>query len=130
SGGGGEGRLSRGFQRRDTCRAPSCSEARLLFKLAARRTVPPRTAMGPGAKGAIRSPVSVTDRASMSASWRRVVVKLSGEALMGSASHGLDGPTVARIAQDLAGTARLGVEIAVVVGGGNFFRGIQGAEKG
>jgi uridylate kinase len=66
----------------------------------------------------------------MSASWRRVVVKLSGEALMGSASHGLDAPTVARIADDLAQTARLGVEIAVVVGGGNFFRGIQGAEKG
>jgi uridylate kinase len=66
----------------------------------------------------------------MSASWRRVVVKLSGEALMGPTSHGLNAPTVARIAEDLAQTARLGVEIAVVVGGGNFFRGIQGAEKG
>ncbi len=62
--------------------------------------------------------------------WRRVVVKLSGEALMGPASHGLDAATLDRIAADLAGAARLGVETAVVVGGGNFFRGIAGAEKG
>src|SRR6185437_14586002 len=62
--------------------------------------------------------------------WRRVVVKLSGEALMGSGSHGLDAATVERIAADLAEAARLGVETAVVVGGGNFFRGIAGAEKG
>lgn len=62
--------------------------------------------------------------------WGRVVVKLSGEALMGTASHGLDSSTLERIAGDLAGAARLGVETAVVVGGGNFFRGIAGAEKG
>jgi uridylate kinase len=62
--------------------------------------------------------------------WKRVVVKLSGEALQGGQTHGLDGATVDRIAQDLAAAADLGAEIAVVVGGGNFFRGIQGADKG
>ncbi|HLH12254.1 MAG TPA: UMP kinase [Methylovirgula sp.] len=62
--------------------------------------------------------------------WRRVVVKLSGEALMGPATHGLDAATLERIAADLVSAARLGVETAVVVGGGNFFRGIAGAEKG
>ena len=62
--------------------------------------------------------------------WRRVVVKLSGEALMGGLTHGLDQGTVQRIAADLAATAALGVEVAVVVGGGNFFRGLQGADKG
>ncbi|MGH6677125.1 MAG: UMP kinase [Xanthobacteraceae bacterium] len=62
--------------------------------------------------------------------WCRVVVKLSGEALMGAASHGLDAATLERIAADLAHAAQLGVETAVVVGGGNFFRGIAGAEKG
>ncbi len=62
--------------------------------------------------------------------WRRVVVKLSGEALVGGASHGLDAATLERIAADLVATAKLGVEVAVVVGGGNFFRGIAGAEKG
>jgi uridylate kinase len=66
----------------------------------------------------------------MSLSWKRAVVKLSGEALMGGLSHGLDQTTLDRIASDLAGAAALGVEIAVVVGGGNFFRGIQGADKG
>jgi uridylate kinase len=62
--------------------------------------------------------------------WKRVVVKLSGEALMGSQAHGLDAETLTRIARDLASAADLGMEIAVVVGGGNFFRGIQGADKG
>ncbi|HEY5225766.1 MAG TPA: UMP kinase [Methylovirgula sp.] len=62
--------------------------------------------------------------------WRRVVVKLSGEALMGAGSHGLDARTLELIAADLAEAARRGVETAVVVGGGNFFRGIAGAEKG
>jgi len=62
--------------------------------------------------------------------WKRVIVKLSGEALMGSLTHGLHQPTLERIAKDLATAADLGAEIGVVVGGGNFFRGIQGADKG
>ncbi len=62
--------------------------------------------------------------------WKRVVVKLSGEALQGGLTHGLDSGTLDRIADDLAAAAELGTEIAVVVGGGNFFRGIRGAEKG
>jgi len=62
--------------------------------------------------------------------WKRVIVKLSGEALMGPLTHGLHQDTVKRIAADLAATAAMGVEIGVVVGGGNFFRGIQGADKG
>lgn len=64
------------------------------------------------------------------ARWRRVVIKLSGEALMEGATHGLHAPTVSRIAADIASAATLGTEIAVVVGGGNFFRGILGADKG
>jgi uridylate kinase len=67
---------------------------------------------------------------STGANWRRIVVKLSGEALMGGASHGLDSETLEAISADLVATAQLGVEVAVVVGGGNFFRGIAGAEKG
>lgn len=62
--------------------------------------------------------------------WKRVVVKLSGEALQGAAPHGLDAGTLARIAADLAKAAAAGHEIAVVVGGGNFFRGIKGADSG
>ncbi len=62
--------------------------------------------------------------------FRRVVVKLSGEALMGPDTHGLHAPTVQRMAGDLKAAAELGVQVAVVVGGGNFFRGLQGADKG
>ena len=62
--------------------------------------------------------------------WKRVVVKLSGEALQGKLAHGLDAETLARIAVDLASAAAAGHQVAVVVGGGNFFRGIQGADKG
>ena len=62
--------------------------------------------------------------------YRRIVIKLSGEALTGPESFGLHAPTLARIAADLVHSVELGVEIAVVVGGGNFFRGMQGADKG
>jgi len=62
--------------------------------------------------------------------WRRVVVKLSGEALMGPGTHGLDPPTLKRIAADIVSAAALGIEMAVVVGGGNFFRGLAGADQG
>ncbi|RFB80214.1 UMP kinase [Methylovirgula sp. 4M-Z18] len=66
----------------------------------------------------------------MTGVWKRVMVKLSGEALMGETTHGLHAETVERIAKDLALAASDGTEVAVVVGGGNFFRGIQGADKG
>jgi uridylate kinase len=63
-------------------------------------------------------------------SFKRVVVKLSGEALTGEGAQGLDGATLSRIAKDLALSARAGTQIVVVVGGGNFFRGVQGAGNG
>lgn len=66
----------------------------------------------------------------MAVAWKRVVLKLSGEALMGRQTHGLDAGTLERIAADVARASTMGVEIAIVVGGGNFFRGIQGADKG
>jgi uridylate kinase len=66
----------------------------------------------------------------MAVAWKRVVLKLSGEALMGRQTHGLDAGTLERIAADVARASAMGVEIAIVVGGGNFFRGIQGADKG
>jgi uridylate kinase len=62
--------------------------------------------------------------------FNRVVVKLSGESLMGPDKFGLNADTIQRMAGDLKATAELGVQVAVVVGGGNFFRGLQGADKG
>ena len=55
--------------------------------------------------------------------YRRVVVKLSGEALAGSASTGVDPASLARVAQEVLSVRDLGVQVAVVVGGGNYFRG-------
>ncbi len=62
--------------------------------------------------------------------YRRVVVKLSGEYLAGPQAYGIDQPTIDRIAGDLAAAAGLGVEIAVVVGGGNIFRGVEVSARG
>jgi len=62
--------------------------------------------------------------------YRRVVVKVSGEALMGPDRFGIHQPTLDRIAADLLTSRDLGVAIAVVVGGGNIFRGVNVSEKG
>ncbi|GEC16007.1 UMP kinase [Nitrobacter winogradskyi] len=62
--------------------------------------------------------------------YRRVVVKLSGEYLAGSQPFGIDQPTIDRIAGDLAEARALGVEVAVVVGGGNIFRGVEVSSRG
>jgi uridylate kinase len=62
--------------------------------------------------------------------YRRVIVKLSGEALTNDAGFGIDQATVERLAADLVATAKLGVELGVVVGGGNIFRGIEVSKRG
>ncbi len=62
--------------------------------------------------------------------YKRFLLKLSGEALMGQAGYGIDMPVADRLAADVAEAQRAGAEIAVVVGGGNIFRGLQGAAKG
>jgi uridylate kinase len=77
-----------------------------------------------------RQPARNAMTSHVSERYRRVVVKLSGEALQGASAHGLDAATLARIAKDLATAAENGHEVAVVVGGGNFFRGIKGADTG
>jgi uridylate kinase len=58
--------------------------------------------------------------------YKRVIIKLSGEALAGSAGHGIDTPTVQSICSQIKEVFELGVEIAIVVGGGNFWRGRSG----
>ena len=70
-------------------------------------------------------------RGTTPARWGRVLLKLSGEAFAGPLEHGIDGPTVRAIADDIvAAKAQFDVDIAVVVGGGNIWRGIQGSESG
>ncbi|MBO0662354.1 UMP kinase [Jiella sp. MQZ9-1] len=62
--------------------------------------------------------------------YRRVLLKVSGEALMGEQGFGIDVAVVDRIASDIAEARALGVEISVVIGGGNVFRGVAVASKG
>ena len=62
--------------------------------------------------------------------WHRVLLKLSGEAMAGPGKLGVDPDVVARIATEIAAAVRLGVQVAVVVGGGNYFRGAELSERG
>ena len=62
--------------------------------------------------------------------YKRILLKLSGEALMGEDSYGINRPTIERIVSEIADVAGLGVEIAVVIGGGNIFRGVAPAAAG
>ncbi len=62
--------------------------------------------------------------------YKRVLLKISGEALMGGQDYGLDPAILDRIASDLRHVHNLGVEICLVVGGGNIFRGLSGAATG
>ncbi len=63
-------------------------------------------------------------------SYKRVLLKISGEALMGDQGYGLHPPTVARIASEVQSVHEMGVEICMVIGGGNIFRGLQGSAQG
>ena len=67
---------------------------------------------------------------SLSPRYKRVLLKLSGEALMGQGEYGLDADTVSRVAGEIHAVRAMGVEVAVVIGGGNIFRGVSGAAKG
>ena len=62
--------------------------------------------------------------------YRRVLLKLSGEVLMGGGTSGFDALTIKRIAGEIHQVAQLGIQICLVVGGGNIFRGVSGADQG
>lgn len=62
--------------------------------------------------------------------YRRVLLKISGEGLMGPKEYGLDPATLDRLAGEVSSVRALGVEVCIVIGGGNIFRGVQGAATG
>jgi len=62
--------------------------------------------------------------------YRRVLLKISGEALMGDGNYGQDQKTIERICRDIKSALSIGVELCLVVGGGNIFRGMEGAANG
>ena len=69
-------------------------------------------------------------RSTQAPAFRRVLLKLSGEALMGSAEFGLDAATVNTLARELVDVQALGVELALVLGGGNIYRGMKATAAG
>jgi uridylate kinase len=71
-----------------------------------------------------------SDSAYSSPVYKRVLLKLSGEALMGDQQFGVDPKVVVRIADDIQDIQRLGVETAIVIGGGNIFRGLAASARG
>ena len=62
--------------------------------------------------------------------YKRVLLKVSGEALMGGGQSALDATTLTAIAEDIAAVTRLGIQVGLVIGGGNIFRGVSGAAAG
>jgi len=62
--------------------------------------------------------------------FKRILLKISGEALMGDGKYGISPPILSQIAQEIADVHHLGVEIAIVIGGGNIFRGIAASASG
>ena len=62
--------------------------------------------------------------------YKRILLKLSGEALMGDDAFGINRDTIVRMVEEIAEITRLGVEVAVVIGGGNIFRGVAGGSVG
>lgn len=64
------------------------------------------------------------------AAYKRIMLKLSGEALMGDDAYGINEEVVGRIVGEVAEVVRLGVQVGVVIGGGNIFRGMKGASSG
>ena len=66
----------------------------------------------------------------MRTSYKRILLKLSGESLMGAQGYGIDPVRVNDYAEQIKEVAQAGVEVAIVIGGGNIFRGLAGAAKG
>lgn len=62
--------------------------------------------------------------------YKRALLKLSGEALAGDKEFGIDSETIKSIAEEISDVINLGIELAIIVGGGNFFRGLQASSKG
>jgi len=76
------------------------------------------------------SPVSNKSGTPSTAPYKRVLLKLSGEVLMGDTSYGIDPETISRLAAELIEVRKSGVELAIVIGGGNIFRGMMGTASG
>jgi uridylate kinase len=92
----------------------------------------PPTAVAPRAPAAASGAAadSAAETATAGAAYRRILLKLSGEALMGEDSYGINRQVIDRIVAEIGEVVRMGVEVAVVIGGGNIFRGVAPGAAG
>ena len=79
---------------------------------------------------AVTVPVVAVPAGASAPAYRRILLKLSGEALMGEDAYGINREVIDRIVAEIAEVTRLGVEVAVVIGGGNIFRGVAPGAAG
>ncbi len=86
--------------------------------------------MNPPAAVAPIAAVAAAPAAATEPAYRRILLKLSGEALMGADAYGINREVIDRIVAEIAEVARLGVEVAIVIGGGNIFRGVAPGAAG
>jgi uridylate kinase len=86
--------------------------------------------IGTGRNGCGRVAVDFKGVAMADLLYKRVLLKISGEALMGGREFGLDPDTVKRVAREIKTAVELGAELCLVIGGGNIFRGVAGAAQG
>ncbi|MFO1412866.1 MAG: UMP kinase [Burkholderiales bacterium] len=79
----------------------------------------------PTAAAPLPTAASVAAKPAAAPAYKRILLKLSGEALMGDTSYGIERETIDRIVQEIADVLRAGVQMAIVIGGGNIFRGVS-----
>lgn len=81
-------------------------------------------------RGVVSEAKSVSKNPNAPTSYARVLLKVSGEALMGDQTYGIDQKAVLRIAGEVSDAVKAGVQVCLVIGGGNIFRGLSAAEQG
>ena len=104
-----------------------------LKTTAAKKAAPKKTAPSKGAaskSSVVKLASKTVSKSGLKPQYKRVLFKISGEALMGDQPYGQDLKTIERICKDIKSAVDLGVELCLVVGGGNIFRGIEGANSG
>src|SRR5438128_4311261 len=84
----------------------------------------------PNSAPTVAVPLAAVPAVAAQPAYRRILLKLSGEALMGDEAYGIKRETIDRIVAEIAEVVRLGVQIAVVIGGGNIFRGVAPGAAG
>jgi len=113
-------------------RAPKSASKRLSLSSAGAPKAPSKRAERTPSEADKAAAVALKDHPPLApgVKYRRILLKLSGEALMGGQGYGIEGATLSQIADELIDIHSLGIEVGIVIGGGNIFRGLAASSKG